>query len=139
MLTRRRLGKTDGGWTSMLRARVAAQVEYIRHWRVIEGDYTAAPNVEATWFIDAPYVGRPGAVYVYGSSLIDYAHLATWCRLRSGQVIACEAEGADWLPFRAFSETTGVTGKCSREAVWIHDDAQYVQPRNPRDEAPRTR
>lgn len=91
-------------WTTMMSlldglcARVAAQVEFIRHWRVIHGDYTEAPDIEATWLIDGPYQGEAGEHYRHGSRDIDYAHLARWSP-RRGQVVVCEALGADWLPF----------------------------------------
>ncbi len=105
------------GWTPSLRARVAEQVPNIRHWKVIEGNYSAAPNVEATWFIDPPYT-RGGEHYVHGPRGIDYTALAEWCRTRRGQPIVCESEGAAWLPFRPHGNTRGVSGRRSREAVW---------------------
>lgn len=112
------------GWTPALRARVAEQVGAIRHWRLIEGDYSVAPNVEATWFVDPPYAGRPGAHYVHGSSKLDYTALARWCRARRGQAIVCEAAGADWLPFAPFGEVRGMSGAPSREAIWWQDSAR---------------
>ncbi len=116
------------GWTDRLRDRVASQVDAIRHWRIIEGDYSDAPRVAATWFVDPPYLGRPGSHYVHGSRAIDYAMVASWCRSRGGQVIVCEAEGAAWLPFRPFGTTAGIGGKRSREAVWLSDEAQLELP-----------
>lgn len=127
ILARRDRGHTEG-WTQPMRARVASQVDSIRHWQIIEGDYTAAPRIAATWFIDPPYIGRPGSHYVHGSRAIDYAALASWCRSRAGQAIVCEAGDATWLPFRAFGETTGVGGKRSAEAVWLSDEAQQALP-----------
>lgn len=108
------------GWSAAMRARVAAQVGAIRHWRIIEGDYTLAPDIRATWFVDAPYEGRPGSHYVHGSPKIDYAALGAWCRRRGGQVIVCEAEGASWLPFSSFGTTHGVGAARSREALWTN-------------------
>ena len=111
------------GWTMGMRERVASQVAMIKHWRVVEGDYTSAPDVEATWFIDSPYCGRPGSHYVHGSSGLDYSALARWCRARRGQTIVCEAAGADWLPFAPFGEVRGMSGSPSREAIWWQDSA----------------
>jgi hypothetical protein len=105
------------GWTALMRERVASQAAAIRHWRVIEGDFTAAPDIEATWFVDSPYQ-RAGYGYVHGSAAIDYAALAGWCRSRRGQTIVCEATVADWLPFAPFGTTRGMSGKPSREAIW---------------------
>ncbi len=118
------------GWSAAMRSRVAAQVGAIRHWRVVEGEYTAASDIEATWFIDPPYRG-PGYGYVHGSKGLDYEALARWSRARHGQTIVCEAGGADWLPFAPFSEVVGMCGGAagarSREAIWTRDDREPRQ------------
>lgn len=107
-------------WGERVRLRLAEQVPAIRHWTVIEGDYTEAPNVKATWFVDPPYNNRVGRQYVHAE--IDYARLGAWCRSRSGQVLVCENEGADWLPFQWFRESRGQVKqnrvKMSREVLW---------------------
>ena len=72
------------------------------------GDYRSAPDLEATWFVDPPYQPTRGMKTGQGlgyapgctSRELDYGELAEWCRSRRGQVIVCEQEGADWLPFR---------------------------------------
>ena len=113
----RDMGRVYEGWSVQQRERVASQVERIRHWVVIEGDYTLAPDIEATWFIDPPYNNRAGSYYVHAD--LDYAVLATWCQSRRGQVIVCENEGATWLPFRTFATLkAGVNGKGSKEVIW---------------------
>jgi hypothetical protein len=108
-------------WGPEIRERIASQVDAIRHWRVIEGDYRTAPDVEATWFVDPPYQGSVGRRYRY--SEVDFPSLGRWCRGRIGQVIACENEGAYWLPFRAFMHTKANEskhgGRVSREAIWL--------------------
>lgn len=130
----------DQFWGENIRARVARDVEHIRHWHVIEGDYFAAPNFRATWFVDPPYVGRQvaskysseggpqmravGDRYRFGTRAIDYRRLGAWCRERHGLVIACEAAGADWLPFRHFAHAKSTThsagvGRTTEEVVWI--------------------
>jgi site-specific DNA-adenine methylase len=111
-------GRQFYGWSEAMRERVAQQVCKIKHWQVIEGDYTAAPNVEATWFIDPPYQTQ-GHHYVHTLSPEQYAALATWCQSRRGQVIVCEGEGADWLPFRSHGAfKAGPISKRFREVVW---------------------
>lgn len=109
------------GWCDAIRERVASQVDSIRHWTVIEGDYRDAPDVEATWYIDPPYQ-QAGRYYQHGSDAIDFGALATWCRQRRGQVIVCEAAGANWLPFAPFAEikSFGAGGKIktSAEVIW---------------------
>ncbi|HEY6921951.1 MAG TPA: hypothetical protein VI653_00670 [Steroidobacteraceae bacterium] len=105
------------GWTPALRDRVASQVDRIRHWQIIEGDYSLAPNVPATWFIDPPYDNKAGSYYAH--SKVDYAALAGWCRTRRGQVLVCENEGATWAPFETFATfKPGVNGSGSKEVLW---------------------
>ncbi len=116
------LGGRFDGWTPATRERVAQSVGSIRHWQIIEGDYTAAPDIEATWFIDPPYNNGPGMRYVHGPSSLDYQALGDWCQARRGRVVVCENEGADWLPFQPFATfKPGVNGKGSREVVYVQD------------------
>lgn len=97
----------------MMRRRVLSALPLIAHWEVIEGDYREAPNIAATWFVDPPYSPRhdgrePG---IYHEAGLDYAELGEWCRARRGQVIVCEQEGADWLPFRPlYVQHSGLQG-----------------------------
>lgn len=107
------------GWTVALRDRVAVQVEHIRHWTIIEGDYLQAPWQEATWFVDPPYCGKAGRHYVHHR--VDYEQLGEVCRTHlPGQKIVCENEGANWLPFRPFMTFTRGLNKPtgSREVLW---------------------
>lgn len=116
----------DGGvgWSERMRARVAAQVESIRHWAVLAGDYTQAPDIVATWFIDPPYQNA-GKYYKHSSKAIDYAALGAWCSTRRGQSIVCENAGADWLPFGPFAtlkstlSRVGQSQKESFEVAWF--------------------
>lgn len=112
----------DGWWGRTVRARLAWQVEKIRHWQIIEGDYTQAPDVEATWFVDPPYEIAGRGTYSCDATGIDFAELGAWCKTRRGQVMVCENEGASWLPFKTF-RTTKATGtyRLSREAIWTND------------------
>lgn len=114
------MGRIFEGWTEATRERVASQVQYIRHWKVIEGDYTAAPPpITATWFIDPPYNNKAGSYYVENG--LDYPALAAWCLERSGQVMVCENEGAEWLPFRLFASIKSqVSGRVSKEVLWTN-------------------
>jgi hypothetical protein len=68
----------------------------------LHGSYDQAPDIEATWFIDPPYVLRPQARQRYRKHDIDYDALAQWCLSRRGQVIVCEGIGT-WLPFKYHS------------------------------------
>lgn len=119
-------GYKNGGpkswWGAGIRERIASQVEAIRHWTLAEGDYTGAPDVQATWFVDPPYDNAAGAHYFFGRDSIDYSALAEWCRGRSGQALVCEQVGATWLPFapwRISRSSTNNGARVSREALWI--------------------
>ena len=108
-------------WGPEIRKRIAEQVEGISHWKIVEGDYTDAPDVSATWFIDPPYENS-GKLYRHSSRNIDYDALAAWCRDRTGQVMVCENDGATWLPFSPFLKTKSTEGKHgkskSNESLW---------------------
>jgi hypothetical protein len=111
-------GRRFEGWTAAMRERVAEQVTRIRHWQIIEGDYSLAPDPLATWFIDPPYQGA-GKYYVHGSAGLDYGKLAKWCLARRGQPIVCEQPGAVWLPFRRIGVfKSGPSSVRAAEAVW---------------------
>ena len=109
-------------WGEERRERVAQQVDRIRHWQVIEGDYTRAPNIRATWFVDPPYQ-RQGRYYRHPSGALAFDALGEWCVSRDGQTIVCENVGASWLPFVPFRDIKAnearQSGKVSREAIYL--------------------
>lgn len=100
-----------------LRERLARQVEEIKHWTIIEAscyEQDPVPNREATWFIDPPYQ-KEGKEYRYGTERLCFPLLARWCKERRGQVMVCESDGADWLPFKPILEK-------KREVLWYKRD-----------------
>ena len=117
-------------WNEAGRKAVAEAVRWMRHWHIICGDYSAAPDIDATWFVDPPYERLPG---MYSARVESYPKLGWWCRSRKGQVIVCEDAAATWLPFRPLdyrnrsTKSSGagggsgaVTGQGNthREGVW---------------------
>lgn len=96
---------------------------------IVNGDYSKIPNVEATWFIDPPYQPVDGSIRGMGydktcsctAECIDYPALGEWCKSRNGQVIVCEQEGADWLPFQKLHETTNSQDKKYHEMIWTNE------------------
>lgn len=132
--------RTDpsAGWSALQRARVAAQVPRIKHWRIIEGDYTAALPLldrDTTSFWDPPYSSPAGAKYPCrpkGTPEVRaawYTELGEHVRAAPGQVIACENEGATWLPFRRFGTfRRGMNGPGSREAIYYQLDGHEATP-----------
>ena len=109
-------------WGSQRRERIAAQVDAIGHWTLIEGDFTDAPELEATWHIDSPYQGSAGLCYRQKFDRFD--ELGDWCRSRRGQVMVCENMGADWLPFETLTGHVGTIAdgkrRKSTEAIWTN-------------------
>ena len=113
-------GKEKGFWSPRVRLAVARQLQHIRHWHVLNASYADIPEQRATYFVDPPYQVKG---YAYRFSQVDFVHLAEWCKARANgnQVIACEAEGASWLPFRAFRTQYRVRGQRHtryQEVVW---------------------
>lgn len=114
-------------WGEGIRNRLVRQSPFIRHWKVECGGYRAfdamlGSQKDVTWFVDPPYK-RAGKGYRYGSQGVDYEELAQWVRMREGQVIVCENEGAVWLPFSDFVVAKGTEGRYrsgkSKEVVWL--------------------
>lgn len=108
-------------WGERVRNTIASQVDFIRHWEVHNSGYIECPtDLEATWFIDPPYQVA-GRHYRFGSEIIDYGALGEWCRARPGQVIVCENEGADWLPFQQLASVKTTRSNRSPEVYWLND------------------
>lgn len=101
--------KTDSRWRphntwQLTRKRILDKLPHIKNWKVTNLDYQSLPDIEATWFIDAPY--QFGGKY-YAQNSIIYKELAEWCKSRKGQIIVCENSKADWLPFVPLKEMSG--------------------------------
>ncbi|MGH9688877.1 MAG: hypothetical protein ACRD5K_17490 [Candidatus Acidiferrales bacterium] len=106
---------------------MAANVHKVKHWELICRDYSLAPDVEATWFIDPPYKAGPGTGYEHGSGAIDYVQLSEWVLRRRGQVICCEGPFGDYLPFKKLLTLPGVAGKLSDEVIFYRTDTKSGQ------------
>ena len=104
-----------GTWGELPRLRLANQVGLINHWNIIEGDYTLAPDADATWFIDPPYEDQGKQ---YPAQITDFPALAEWSQGRNGQVMVCESEGADWLPFKPVTTVAGSSHRITTEVLW---------------------
>lgn len=119
-------------WTPRTRARVSSQVDKINHWKVYHCSYENAPvDGPATWFIDPPYQ-EDGKHYKCSAKDIDFPMLGEWCRSRVGQVIVCENQGADWLPFERLRSTPSARQdekkEKSHEVVWYGGVAPSKEP-----------
>jgi site-specific DNA-adenine methylase len=123
-------GRPNTFWGEVARRRIASQVTEIRHWRVTNLPYEqVVTDEESTWFIDPPYQ-KGGEHYRFS---VDHLPLGDYCRSRPGQVIVCERDEADWLPFKfLYDQKTSNGGKGNagsriREAIWTNGDYQDEQ------------
>lgn len=105
-------------WGEHARIRIASQLRHIRHWTVEQRPFEELPDLTATWFIDPPYMAA-GKHYKYNA--VNYTKLGEWCQSREGQVVACEAMGAEWLPFRPLADIQSFSKSRSPEAIWTND------------------
>lgn len=96
----------------------------IKHWKFIGGDYSDAPSIKATWFIDPPYTNG-GHKYPCSNKRIDFNHLALWCKERPGQQIVCENTKADWLPFIPLIQMDGVKHRTT-ESIYTNMPSSYA-------------
>jgi hypothetical protein len=115
-------------WGPACRARLAIVVDQIKHWVVYNEPWymSARHRQPATWFFDPPYQQK-GKCYKFGSDQIDYEWLGQFCQTRRGQIIVCENEGADWLPFHYLCSRPGVAKagahrRITQEAVWLRSN-----------------
>jgi len=108
-------------WHEKNRKRLSEDVNKIRHWEIILGDYRDIPNQKATWFIDPPYQGNGGKYYKHGNKDMNYDELREWITSRKGQVIVCENSEAEWLDFKPLKNLQGQRRK-TVEVVWETDN-----------------
>jgi site-specific DNA-adenine methylase len=108
-------------WHEKNRKRLSEDVNKIRHWEIILGDYRDIPNQKATWFIDPPYQGNGGKYYKHGNKDMNYDELREWITSREGQVIVCENSEAEWLDFKPLKNLQGQRRK-TVEVVWETDN-----------------
>jgi site-specific DNA-adenine methylase len=101
------------------KVRIAGQVDRIKHWHVFQAPWSDLPDIEATWFVDPPYQAA-GKWYRHNANKIDFYSLGVFCKTRQGQVIVCENDGAEWLPFKPFRLLQG-SRQSNLEAVWMND------------------
>ena len=117
------------GWGAKARDRISRDVERIRHWQIIEGEYTMTPNVVGTLFIDPPYQTKAGGFYPYQPD--SFAALGKWVLSRQGQIIACDQHGADWLPWNSEIHILAAPGakRDGSSAEVVYHRSLFSQPR----------
>lgn len=115
-----RTGKYTGWfWGESVRARIAHQVEHIKHWKIHCKNYWELDPTPGTWFIDPPYKGPMGAHYPHHK--LNYDALSGWCKTRPGQTIVCEGPDADWLPFKPLGMFRAASG-FKQESIYCRSE-----------------
>lgn len=115
----RKVGHGQNSWTKD-KVRIARDLYKIRHWTIEQKSFAEIPNQTATWYIDPPYINtqeRKGNTDKYPCDSLNYEELAKWIKSRQGQVIACEGEGADYLPFEFLKRTNANTNNKSTKQL----------------------
>lgn len=118
------MGHKFNSWNTD-KKRISENLFKIKHWKILNLDGLTAVNEKATWFIDPPYQ-KMG--YKYNFNKIDYPALSCWCKERSGQVIVCENQDAEWLDFTPLIKFRGAI-KTNIEVIWSNypHDFEAVQ------------
>jgi len=92
-------------WDEKHRLLLSSELYKIKHWTIKNESYENCENIKATWYIDPPYNNKAGKYYT--NNKIDYEYLSEWCKNLHGQIIVCENEGAEWLPFEPLVSLKG--------------------------------
>jgi hypothetical protein len=108
-------------WCEIVRARVASQVDMIRHWKIRQEPYECAPDIEAHWHIDPPYQANAHGFQEYKCEAPDYVKLGSWCRERHGDITVHEQYGATWLPFETLKSKHSTNRTMEGERIMAHE------------------
>lgn len=104
-------------WNQKNKIKLSKDINKVKHWTIINGDYSQVENINATWFIDPPYQGNGGKYYKHGNKNFDYQSLKDWVLTRNGEVIVCENSEADWMEFKPLVEIQGQKHK-TKEVIF---------------------
>lgn len=107
---------TWSDWSPRTRRRIADNLQHIRRWIVVPGQYSTIPNIRATWFVDPPYQGRAGQYYK--ANVPDYSRLAVWCANRNGRTIVCESDRAAWMSWHGRRQLPQNAGNKRSRTAW---------------------
>jgi hypothetical protein len=116
-----RAGTAGNTWCEMVRARIASQIEQIKHWKIKQAPYDSAPDIEAHWHIDPPYQANAHGFQEYRCEPPDYVKLGAWCRSRRGDITVHEQHGAAWLPFETLKSKHSTNRTTEGERVMAHE------------------
>jgi len=112
------------GWNQINKIRLSNDVKKVKHWKIINNDYTSIENIPATWFVDPPYQGNGGKYYKHGNKNFNYDSLREWCLNRYGQLIVCENSEANWMNFTPLVDIQGQKHK-TKEVIFYQENLHY--------------
>ena len=104
-------------WTVKTRKELSINVNKIKHWKIYNESFDFN-LMNATYFIDPPYIGKCGGYYKFGNKLINYVALSNLIKSLKGQIIVCENGEANWLPFEVM-KTVNQRGKIRNELIYL--------------------
>lgn len=110
-------------WSERARIRIAASMHKVSWWTIVHGSYDSIPVIDGTYFVDPPYVDK-GRYYRYKD--VDYDELGCWCA-KIPDVVVCEQEGADWLPFAPLATIKSTRGTSS-EVIYTSRSIETQHP-----------
>lgn len=119
---RKNVSSFDGVNVARDLKRISRQLFKIRHWKIVHGEYDCI-DTEATWFIDPPYF-KGGEHYIHSTKQINFTKVRVFAESREGQVIVCENDSADWMPFMPLRKMQG-TKKTTYEVFWTNEKVEY--------------
>jgi site-specific DNA-adenine methylase len=108
--------------TEKNKIKLSKDVEKVKHWQIIHGDYTSTQDLTATWYIDPPYQGNGGQYYRFGNKGFDYESLREWILNRKGQIIVCENTEATWMDFKPLVEIQGQKKKTTEVIFYLENE-----------------
>lgn len=118
-------------WGNGIKNRIINQLPFIRHWKIYNKPYNDIySSIESTWFIDPPYNTLSGSHYKFSN--INYDNLSDYCLNRKGQIIVCEMNPSNWLPFIPFytaKSLAGVNGYGTCKELIYTNDKKWIDER----------
>lgn len=129
------ISKDWSAFTESKKSRFFDDIRKIRHWEIVEGDFSDAPDIVATWYIDPPYqIGGEHYRWTGADVGVDFEFLSRWSRSRRGDVIVCEGDGAEWMDFDPLKSCTdhtshdrGLGTKNRVELIWYARDGVKIE------------
>ncbi len=115
-------GFRRNGSVLLLKRKLRLLIGSISHWKITCLDFRKIRIAgNATYYVDPPYQNARSNYAIKNSSPNFYKQLAGYCRSRAGQVIVCEADQADWLPFRRLRVSYSSSGgRTIIERIWTN-------------------